>query len=136
MDPELPPRAIAPLDVTPTSELMSELAQTLSKLVSKHVELAKTEAIAQAKPELKMATGFAVAAVFVYSGFLLLLCAAVLALAVVMAAWAAALLVALAALAVAGAAALVGYRKRVRRPLWRTRQTLVEDARWPRPRTP
>ena len=129
------PQVIAPIDVTPANQLVSELAGTLTRLLAKHVELAKAEAIMQARREAKTAVGFLVAGVLIYAGLLLLLCAGVLALALVLPGWAAALLVGVVVLAAAGIAAYLGYRQRVRRPLWRTRETLAEDARWLRPRT-
>jgi hypothetical protein len=36
---------------------------------------------------------------------------------------------------VAGAMAGIGYSRRVKRPLWRTRETIEEDVRWLKPRT-
>jgi len=134
MDQE-PSQAITPIDATSTSELMGELTHTVSKLVAKHVELAKAEAIMQAKRQATMAVGFAVAGLLGYAGFLLLVWAAVLGLARAMPGWAAALVVGILVCAVGGLIGFLGYRRRVRQPLWRTRETLAEDGRWLRPRT-
>ena len=130
-----PPQAITPFDATSTNQLMGELANTVSRLVAKHIELAKAEAIKQAKRQATMAMGFGVAGLLAYAGLLLILWAGVLGLARVMPGWAASLVVGVLVCAVAGLVAFLGYRKRVRQPLWRTRETLAEDARWLRPRT-
>src|SRR5262249_14393323 len=119
MDQELgqAPGAIPPIDLTPANQLMGELTHTLSKLLAKHVELAKAEAVMQAKREARTAVGFLVAGALGYAGMLLLLGGAVLALALVLPGWAAALLVGLVLFAAAGLVAFIGYRQRVRRPL-------------------
>jgi uncharacterized membrane protein YqjE len=114
----------------PTSELVGDLVERLSALAARHLQLFRVEAAAQAKAELKAATSFMVAAGAASAGLLFLLAGGALALALVLPAWAATLIVGGLLFVVAGAAGLIGYQKRVRKPLRHTRETLQEDARW------
>jgi len=113
-----------------TLELVREITSKGTQLVSKEVELAISEAKSDLRAELDMAKSFAGAAVCAIATLNLLLVAGVLALATAMPAWQAALVFAAVAGAATGALALVGWRKRVTRPLARTRKTLEEDVRW------
>lgn len=90
------------------AELMSRLSADGSQLVRDEIALAKMEFGEKAKKVGLGAGFFGAAGVLATYGFGVLLAAAVLALALVMPAWAAALLVAVLLLAGAGVAALRG----------------------------
>lgn len=111
-------------------ELVKEITAQVGLLAKKQIELAKTELRADLKSELAMAGGLGVAALAGISAINLLLVTVILALAQVMPAWGAGLLVSAFTLGIAGVAALVGWSKRVRTPLEKTRRTLKEDAQW------
>jgi hypothetical protein len=128
---EVPPAVTA----TPTGELFSELAHTVGELVTRHVDLARAEAMAQLKSEAKMAGWMVAAGLLAFLGLATLLAAGVLALARIVPGWAAALIVAGAVFGAAGGLAAIGFQKRVKQPMWRTRETIQEDVRWLRPRT-
>jgi hypothetical protein len=124
-----------PLETAPAPELLTELVHTLTQLATRHVELAKTEALQQVRRELRMAGGIAAASALAYGAVLLFLGALVTGFALVVPIWAAFLISAALALGLAGVIALVGYRARIRKPLRRTRETLQEDVRWLKPKT-
>jgi hypothetical protein len=63
-------------------------------------------------------------------GLTLALVTVVLALSLLLPGWAAGLIVTAVVLAAAAIVALIGWRKRVRNPLDRTRRHLKEDVRW------
>lgn len=123
-----------PLAAASTRELVEKLAADTTELVKKELELAKTEMRADLKREIKVASGFAVAAVCTLTTLNLLLVALVLALAETISGWGAALIVAAAVLAVGAIAAAIGWGQRVKRPLDRTQRTLKEDAQWAKER--
>jgi len=127
--------AIPPLDTAPTNALVKELVQTMTQLVKNHIELAKTEALLQARREIRAGTFLASAGLIALYGLMFLLAAGAAALAIVVPTWLALLIVAVVAFGFAGAMAGIGWRKRVKRPLWRTRETIEEDVRWLKPRT-
>jgi hypothetical protein len=127
--------AIPPLDMTPTNALVKELVQTMTQLLKTHVELAKTEAMMQARREVRAGAYMASAGLISLYGLMFLLAAAGAALAIVLPTWLALLIVGAVALGGAGIMAGIGWSKRVKRPLWRTRETIEEDVRWLKPRT-
>ena len=127
--------AIPPLDTTPTNQLVKELVQTMTGLVKTHVELAKTEAMAQARREARAGMFMASAGLVALYGLMFLLAAGAAALAIVLPTWLALLIVAVVTFGCAAAMGGIGYKKRVKRPLWRTRETIEEDVRWLKPRT-
>lgn len=127
--------AIPPLDTTPTNALVKELVQTMSSLVKTHVELAKTEALVQARKEARAGMFMASAGLVALYGLMFLLAAGAAALAIVLPTWLALLIVAVVTFGCAGAMGGIGYARRVKRPLWRTRETIEEDVRWLKPRT-
>jgi hypothetical protein len=129
-----PAREPPSLRTAPTPELLSELVSTTSALVMRHLDLAKSEAVAQVKREAKMASFLIAGGLLGYAALLALLAAAGLGLARAMPAWAAVLVVGLGVAAIAAILGWLGYKRRVRRPLVRTRETLVEDVRWLKPR--
>jgi hypothetical protein len=113
-----------------TGELVARLAGEGKELVKKEIDLAKSELRTEWKAEFKMASGLAAAALAAFVVLELLLAALVLGLGEAMPLWAAALVVAGGFLALGLAAALVGWRYRVRHPLEKTRKTIKEDAQW------
>jgi uncharacterized membrane protein YqjE len=127
--------AIPPLDTAPTNALVKELVQTMTQLVKTHVELAKTEALMQARREVRAGAFMASAGLIALYGLMFLLAAGAAALTLVLPTWLALLIVAVVAFGFAGAMAGIGWSKRVKRPLWRTRETIEEDVRWLKPRT-
>ena len=113
-----------------TRELLSQILQTGSRLVSTQVELARAEVKADIETELRMAKLLAGAAVGALLGLNLLLVAAAFALAHWMPAWLAALALGVVVLAISAVVGYVGWRRRVSRPLEVTRKTVTEDVQW------
>lgn len=117
-----------------TGELIGEITGQVGLLARMQIDLAKTELQADLRAEVAMASRLGIAAL---SGFVtvnLLLVTAVLALAQRMPAWSAGLAVSSTTLTIAAVAGLMGWSKRVRTPLERTRRTLKEDAQWTKER--
>jgi uncharacterized membrane protein YqjE len=119
-----PERAAAALS---TAELIKEITSQFGHLAKKQLELAKTELRADVRAEVAMAEGLGVGAIAALLTVNMLLVTLVLALAQRMPGWGAGLAVSGFLLGVAIIAALVGWQKRVRSPLARTRRTLQED---------
>ncbi len=113
-----------------TLELVSRLARTASRLVTREAELAKVEARADIAATVEMARRLAVAAVAGLVGVTMLFVALAFALTAWLPGWAAALIIAAAVLAVAAVAAMSGWGRRVRTPLARTRESVKEDLEW------
>jgi uncharacterized membrane protein YqjE len=113
-----------------TKDLLGRIATEATELARKEVELARAELMADLKAEAKVATAIGVGAGLAYCGINLALVTVVLALSLLMPGWAAGLIVTGVTLAVAAVVALVGWRKRVRNPLERTRRHLKEDVKW------
>jgi hypothetical protein len=113
-----------------TKELLGQIVAEATTLVRKEMELARTELAADLKAEVQMAKALGVGAVLGLCGLTLALVTGVLALALVMPAWAAGLLVTGAVLATAAVVAAVGWARRVRKPLERTRRHFKEDVKW------
>lgn len=131
-----PARGVPPAEVRgrSTSELLGEVGRKAALLAKKEVELAKTEMKQDLRKEIAMAGGFGVAGVCALLALGLLLVAAVFGLATVMPGWLAALIVAGVVMIAGGAAGAIGWAKRAKDPLQRTRRTLREDARWAKER--
>jgi uncharacterized membrane protein YqjE len=117
-------------------ELVTELAQKASLLARKEVELAKVEAREQLRAEVKMASGLGVAGVCALLTVQLLLVSVVFALAEaeIVRGWLASLIVAAVVLAIGTVAGLMGWKKRVRKPLPATRRSVQENVRWAKER--
>jgi len=113
-----------------TTELVKEVVREVGQLARTQVELAATEARADLRAGLGAFEALGVAAVAALLSLNLLLATAVLALARVLPGWAAGLVVSGGVAAVAIVAGIIGWRRRVREPLKRTRRSLEEDARW------
>jgi hypothetical protein len=111
-----------------TTELVREVVREVGQLAKTHVELAAAEARADLRAGAAAVTRFGVAAVAALMTLNLLLATAVLALARVLPAWAAGLVVSGAVAVIGAVAGLLGWRRRVRAPLKRTRRALEEDA--------
>jgi uncharacterized membrane protein YqjE len=117
-----------------TAELVKEITAEVGQLVKKQVELAKAEVKADVRSEAMMAGGLGIGAVLGLLTISMLFVTVVLALARVMPGWLAGLIVSGFLLGLALIAALIGWSKRVRQPLARTRQSLKEDVRWTKER--
>jgi hypothetical protein len=119
-------KTVAPLPVNATALSNRALWKTLlsdtTELVKTEVALAKTELRRDLKQEATMAAGIGAGALLAYAGIVLLFVTVVLALSAVMPAWAAGLVVTGLLFAAAAAAALIGWSRRVRTPLERTRR--------------
>ena len=125
----------APSDAQPASELstvelLKQITAEVGHLASKQVTLAKAELRADLQAELTTIAGLGATAIGAFATFNLLLVTAVLALARVVPGWAAGLLLSAVVAAVSSVVALVSWRRRVRKPLERTRRALREDIEW------
>lgn len=114
----------------PTRELVRAVGATTAALLSKELQLARTELKNDFAAELATVKSVAVAAVAAVLTLSMLLVAAVFALLPYVAGWLAALILAGATLVVALVAGIIGWRHHVARPLERTRKTLTDDLRW------
>lgn len=111
----------------PLLGLFKEIKNQIVLLVKKEIALVKTEAIAEVKTETIMATGFIIAAVFGFLTLTMLLVTIVLTLSLILPGWAAGLIVSGLLLIVSATAAFIGWRKRIRSPLVRTKEILQSD---------
>ena len=105
-------------------------ATTRTFCLKKEIELARVELREDLRKEALTAGGFGVAGLGAVVGIILLLVTAVLALARVMPAWGAGLIVSGAVLIASAIVGFVGWNKRVRKPLEKTRASLKESLRW------
>lgn len=117
-----------------TPELMAEVARDVGALVKTQIALAKAELRQDFTDEAKMVAGLGIAALAAFVTLNLLLVTAILALAAVMPAWEAGLTVAGGTLLIAAITGVIGWRKRVRRPLAMTRHEIEEDVTWAKKR--
>jgi len=117
-----------------TIELMKAITRDVERLVKAQMALAKAEVKADLVSEGKMVAGLSIAAVAGMLAINLLFVTAILALATVWPAWVAGLVVSGAVLLVAAVAGVIGWRKRVRNPLARTRHAIQEDVKWTKER--
>jgi len=122
-----PERAAAALS---TTELVREITSQFGVLAKKQIELAKTELRSDVRAEVAMARGLGIGAIAALMTVAMLLVTVILALSLKMPGWAAGLIVSGALLGVAIITALIGWSRRVRTPLSRTRHTLREDVAW------
>jgi hypothetical protein len=117
-----------------TSELLEEIVRQSKNLVTAQIELAKAELRNDLSREETMVAGLGVAALAALLAVTLLLVTGILALATVLPAWLAGLGVSGAILVVAVVAGVVGWGKRVRRPLARTRHEIEHDVNFAKER--
>jgi VIT1/CCC1 family predicted Fe2+/Mn2+ transporter len=112
-------------------ELLGRILTESTELVRREVELAKAELMADLGAEARVARSVGVGAVLGLVGLNLLVIGGVLALVPLLSGtlppWAVSLILGGIILAVAGIVAAVGWRRRVREPLRRTRKHLQED---------
>jgi hypothetical protein len=113
-----------------TGELIRRITSQVAALASKQIELAKTEIQADLRDEIATVGKLGIAAVAALATVNLLLVTAVLALGQKIPPWSAGLIVSGITLGVSLCGALLGWRKRVRTPLARTRRSLKKDAVW------
>jgi hypothetical protein len=111
-------------------ELLARILTEASTLVREEIELARAELIADLKSEARVATALGTGAILALCGLNLALVTVVLALSLVLPGWAAGLIMTGLVLTAAGVIAAVGWRRRVRAPLERTRKHLKEDVRF------
>ena len=104
-------------------------------LVKKESHLAMTELRDDVRREVAAAKKIGIAGLCALCTVNLLLLAAVFALAEAMPGWLAALVVAAAVFLVGAILGAVGWAKRVKVPLEKTRQSIKEDIRWIKERT-
>ena len=104
-----------------TGQLIAQIAQEGSALVKKEIELARAELTADVRREIGMAKAFGVGAIAAFCGLNMVFVTIALALSMVMAPWAAGLIVTGVLLLVAGILALLGWKRRVKNPLERTK---------------
>ena len=123
-----------PVSSMTLGQLVGEITGEVTLLAKKQIALVKAELKADLKSEAKMVGGLSLAAITALVAINMFFVTAILALAQVMPAWGAGLVVAGALLGFAAIFALVGWQKRVRAPLAKTRETLKEDVEWTRER--
>jgi hypothetical protein len=124
----------APAEALSTPALLKEITHQAQRLVTAQIDLAKAELRADLSREESMVAGLGVAAAAGLMTVNLLLVTAVFALSSVLPGWAAGLCVSGAVLLVAVIAGVVGWGKRVRRPLARTRHELDQDVKFAKER--
>ena len=117
-----------------TRALIGQIIEQASILVTKEVELAKTEARADLESELSTVKGLAVSAVASILGLNMLLAALVFFLAMYIPGWLAAVVVGAALLLIGGIVGYLSWANRVSSPLAVTRKTLNENAQWAKER--
>jgi len=113
-------------------DLLKELFSDATLLAKRQLKLAELEARRQLKKELRSAEWLSVGGALAYAGVILWLVAAALGLGVALggAYWAGALIIGAALMLAAGVSALIGWSRRVREPLKRTRRELDKEISW------
>ena len=120
-----------------STDLVKELTSNASLLVKRQVKLATLEAKKELQKGKTMAELFGVAGVCAYAGFILCLVAGACAIGAALGDryWAGALIVAGALFIPAIISGLLGYQKRIKDPLPRTRAELSKEITWAKYRT-
>jgi len=129
-----PPSGPASPESLSTLDLMKAITHDVERLVKTQIALAKAEVRADLSNEGKMVAGLGVAAVAGLLAVNLLFVTLILALATVLPPWVAGLVVSGAVALAAAIAGVVGWGKRVRHPLARTRHEIQEDVKWTKER--
>jgi hypothetical protein len=131
--PPLPARNVPPPPVNgaalSTPQLVKEIVAEVRELGQKQIELAMTEVRADLRREAFAAADLALGAVGAVVTLTLLLVTVALALGRVVAPWGAGLIVSGVALGATAAIAYLGWRRRVKMPLIKTRRGLRRDAK-------
>jgi hypothetical protein len=117
-----------------TGELIKRITSQVGALAAKQIDLAKTELQADLRAEIATVGKLGLAAVAGLATINLLLVTAVLAMAQKIPPWSAGLIMSGITLGIAVCAAVVGWKKRIRAPLARTRRSLKKDASWTKER--
>jgi hypothetical protein len=133
-EPALQPAAHPSADTLSTPELLKEIMRQAQHLVTSQFDLAKTELRADLSKEGSMVAGIGIAALAAVTTINLLLVTAILALSAFLPAWAAGLCVSGAVLVIAVIAGVVGWGKRVKNPMARTRHELDQDQKFAKER--
>jgi hypothetical protein len=120
-----------------SADLVKELSADLSLLLQRQVKLARLELEQQLRQGKSTARLISFAGLTAYAGAILLLVAAAIGLGAAFGgrAWAGALVVGGVLVATAAVPALLGYRRRPRLPLARTRAELSKELDWVKLRT-
>jgi uncharacterized membrane protein YqjE len=120
-----------------SADLVKELTSNASLLVQRQVKLATLEAKEELKKGKTMAELLGTAGLLAYGGVIMLLVAAALGIGAALDGryWAGALIVAGIVLIPAIIMGLVGYQKRLKNPLPRTRAELSKEISWAKYRT-
>jgi uncharacterized membrane protein YqjE len=120
-----------------SADLVKELTSNASLLVQRQVKLAKLEVKQELEKGKTMAVNFGVAGLTAYAGVILLCVAAALGIGAALDGryWAGALIVAAALFIPAIITGLIGYQKRIQKPLPRTRAELSKEISWAKYRT-
>jgi hypothetical protein len=111
-------------------ELLSRIVAEGTTLVKSEIALVRAEVTDDLRSELSMAKAMGVSALLALCGLNLALVTIALALSLVLPAWAACLILTGVVLAAAAVVGALGWRRRVRAPLLRTRRHLGQDSRW------
>jgi hypothetical protein len=113
-----------------TRQLLARILDEGKALVRQEIELGRAELAADLHAEARAARALGAGAVLGIAGLTLALVTAVLGLATILPGWIAGAMVTAVVLALAVVAAAIGWRRRVRRPLDRTRKQIKEDMQW------
>jgi hypothetical protein len=131
--PPLPMRAVPPPPVSgaslSTPQLVKEMVSEVKELSQKQIELAVAEARAELRREAFAAADLAIGAVGATITLTLLFVTVALALGSVVRPWGAGLIVTGIVLTATAGVTYVGWRRRVKTPLLRTRRGLRQDAK-------
>jgi hypothetical protein len=127
-------KTIRPFEKLSTSEIVRVAVEDLRELTKTQIQLAKTEARSELQEGVGMAKRLGVAAFAAIVGVNLLFVTAALGLATVLPGWLAALFVCAFVGIGGGIMGAVGWGKRVRVPMERTRHELKENVRWTKER--
>jgi hypothetical protein len=120
-----------------SADLVKELTSNASLLMKRQVKLATLEAKQELQKGKIMAGAFGAAGFFAYAGFVLLVVAAAMGIGAALdhQYWAGALIAAGCMFIPAGIAAAIGYEKRIKSPMKRTRAEIGKEITWARYRT-
>jgi hypothetical protein len=123
-----------PAETLSTAELFKEIMHQSQRLLTAQMDLAKSELRADLSREGSMVAGIGIAAVAGITAINLLLVTAILVLSAVLPPWGAGLCVTGAVALVAAISGAVGWGKRVKQPLVRTRHELDQDVKFAKER--